>query len=193
MHKSALLATSLLLLCVSAFAKDELKDMSETIGAFQSNATTGAYFGSAYGYAIFPTIGKGGIGIGAAHGSGQTYVGDSVTGFTSMTQVTIGLQLGGQAYSQVIFFENKTAYDNFTSGNFEFDAQASAIAITASAQASAGTTGSSASAGTGGSAGKQAGATYRKGMQTFVIGKGGLMYEASIGGQKFKFDPVGAD
>ena len=107
MHKSALLATSLLLLCVSAFAKDELKDMSETLGAFQSNDTTGVYFSSAYGYALFPTIGKGGIGIGAAHGSGQTYVGGSVTGFTSMTQVTIGLQLGGQAYSQVIFFENK--------------------------------------------------------------------------------------
>jgi lipid-binding SYLF domain-containing protein len=149
------------------------------------------YFKNAYGYAIFPTIGKGGIGIGGAHGSGQVYVGDKVTGKTSMTQLTIGLQLGGQAYSQIIFFEDKRAYQEFTSGNFEFGAQASAVAITAGAQAQAGTTGAAASASPGGSAGAQAATKYQKGMAVFTRAKGGLMYEAAIGGQKFSFEPIG--
>jgi len=182
---------ALLLASGAAVADREIEDYSETIEMFKRNETVAPYFASAYGYAVFRTIGKGGIGIGGAHGKGQVYVGGQVTGFTSMTQITIGLQLGGQAYSQVIFFKDQSAYENFTSGNFEFDAQASAIAVTASAQASAGTTGSGASAGAGGSAGKQAGTEYRKGMQIFVIGKGGLMYEASIGGQKFNYEPVG--
>jgi len=186
-----MIAAALLLTSGAAVADREVEDYSETIEMFKRNDTVAPYFASAYGYAVFQTIGKGGIGIGGAHGKGQVYVGDKVTGFTKMTQVTIGFQLGGQAYSQVIFFEDQSAYENFTSGNFEFDAQASAIAVTASAQASAGTTGSGASAGAGGTAGKQAGTEYRKGMQTFVIGKGGLMYEASIGGQKFGYDPVG--
>ena len=186
-----MIAAALLLSSATAIADREVEDYSKTINMFKGNETVAPYFGNAYGYAVFPTIGKGGIGIGGAHGKGQVYTGGGATGFTSMTQVTIGLQLGGQAYSQVIFFKDQSSYENFTSGNFEFDAQASAIAVTASAQASAGTTGSGASAGAGGSAGKQAGTEYRKGMQTFVIGKGGLMYEASIGGQKFGYDPVG--
>jgi hypothetical protein len=108
-----------------------------------------------------------------------------------MTQVTIGLQLGGQAYSQIIFFEDQRAFDEFTSGNFEFGAQASAVAITAAASAEATTTGSSA----GASAGKHdattttAGTEYHKGMAVFTVAKGGLMYEASIGGQKFSYTP----
>jgi hypothetical protein len=110
-----------------------------------------------------------------------------------MTQITIGFQLGGQAYREIIFFKDKRAYEDFTSGNFEFDAQASAIAITASVQTGVGTTGTSASTGTGGSAGMQANTSYRKGMLTFVIGKGGLMYEASIGGQKFNYKHVKSD
>lgn len=188
-----IIASSLLLVSGIAYADREVEDYSETIGMFKNNETASPYFGSAYGYAIFPTIGKGGIGIGGAHGKGQVYTGGGVTGFTSLTQITIGFQLGGQAYSQVIFFESKSAFDDFTSGNFEFDAQASAIAINASAQASTGTTGTTSSAGTGGDdAGKQAAAGYHHGMLIFVIGKGGLMYEASIGGQKFKYEAVGA-
>lgn len=187
-----IIASILLLASGIAFADRDVEDYSETIGTFKNNGTVAPYFSSAHSYAVFPTIAKGGIGIGAAHGKGQVYTGGSVTGFTSLTQITIGLQLGGQAYSQVIFFETKAAYDDFTTGKFEFDAQASAIAINASAQASSGTTGTAASAGTGGGdAGKQAGAAYHKGMLIFVIGKGGLMYEASIGGQKFKYEPVG--
>jgi len=166
-------------------------DYSNAIKVFRDSPVVQPYFNNAYGYAVFPTIGKGGVGIGGAHGSGQVYVGDKVTGKTSMTQLTIGWQLGGQAYSQIIFFEDKRAYQEFTSGNFEFGAQASAVAITAGAQAQAGTTGAAASASPGGSAGKQAATKYQKGMAVFTRAKGGLMYEAAIGGQKFSFEPMG--
>ena len=166
-------------------------DYSNAIKVFRDSPVVQPYFKNAYGYAVFPTIGKGGVGIGGAHGSGQVYVGDKVTGKTSMTQLTIGFQLGGQAYSQIIFFEDKRAYEEFTSGNFEFGAQASAVAITAGAQAQAGTTGAAASASPGGSAGAQAKTEYHKGMAVFTRAKGGLMDEAAIGGQKFSFEPIG--
>jgi lipid-binding SYLF domain-containing protein len=178
----------LLLVLVASFAQAEsVEDYSETIEKFSDSETVSPYFGSAYGYAVLPTIGKGGIGIGAARGKGQVYQGGAVTGFVTMNQLSIGAQLGGQAYSQVIFFEDKRAYDDFISGNFEFDAEASAVAITASAQAKTGTTGTGASAGAGGTAGNQAVTDYRKGMKVFTIAKGGLMYQAAVSGQKFKF------
>jgi len=101
-----------------------------------------------------------------------------------MTQLTIGFQLGGQAYRQIIYFEDKRAFDDFTSGNFEFGAQAEAIAITSSAGASAGTEGTSASANA-----TQAEAKYHKGMIVFAMGKGGLMYQATLGGQKYSYTP----
>lgn len=167
------------------------EDYSSSIKAFKAADETRPFFKNAYGYALFPTIGKGGLGIGAAHGKGQVYRAGKVTGKTSMTQVTVGLQAGGQAFSQIIFFKDKRAYDDFTSGNFEFGAQATAVAITASAQAGAGSTGKTAGSSAGGTAGKQAKAAYYKGMVTFTYAKGGLMYEASIGGQKFKFEPLG--
>jgi lipid-binding SYLF domain-containing protein len=107
-----------------------------------------------------------------------------------MTQLSIGWQLGGQAYSQIIFFEDERAYNDFTSGNFEFGAQASAVAITAGAQAQAGTAGTGASASPGGSAGAQAQTKFHNGMAVFTRAKGGLMYEAAIAGQKFSFDAV---
>ena len=160
----------------------------ETITVFKNAGESGAFFDNSYGYAVFPTIGKGGIGIGGAHGKGQVYTGGVPVGDTSMTQLTIGLQLGGQAYSQIIFFEDKRAFEEFTSGNFEFGAQASAVAITAGASAGASTGGSSA----GASGGKNDATTvgdYHKGMAVFTVAKGGLMYEASIGGQKFSYTP----
>ncbi len=101
------------------------------------------------------------------------------------------MQLGGQAYSQIIFFEDKRAYDDFLGGNFEFDASASAVAITAGAQASARTTGTTAGASVGSATGKQASTNYHKGMAVFVHTKGGLMYEAALGGQKYSFKPIG--
>jgi lipid-binding SYLF domain-containing protein len=103
-----------------------------------------------------------------------------------MTQVTIGLQLGGQAYSQIIFFEDKRAFDEFTGGNFEFGAQATAVAITAGASAQAGSTGTSAGA-SGTQQHAKTAAQYSKGVAVFTVAKGGLMYEASIGGQKFSY------
>ncbi len=187
-YLSILLLPLTLLLSSTGFTED---DYSASIKAFKAADETKPFFKNAYGYALFPTIGKGGLGVGAAHGKGQVYMAAKVTGTTSMTQLTIGLQAGGQAYSQIIFFQDKRAYDDFTSGNFEFGAQATAVAITASAQASAGSTGSTAGAAPGGTAGKQAKIDYHKGMAVFTYAKGGLMYEASIGGQKFSFEPMG--
>ena len=97
--------------------------------------------------------------------------------------------MGGQAFSEIIFFQDKRAYDDFTSGNFEFDATASAVVITAGAQAKAGTEGVTAGASAGPETGTHAKTSYRKGMALFVHAKGGLMYEAAIGGQKFSFNP----
>jgi lipid-binding SYLF domain-containing protein len=159
---------------------------SDTVELFKNAGESNAFFGKSYGYAVFPTIGKAGIGVGGAHGSGRVYAKGKHVGDTTMNQLTVGLQLGGQAYSQIIFFEDKRAFDEFTSGNFEFGAAASAVAITAAASASGGTTGGSASASGGKKDAKTAG-DYHKGMAVFTIAKGGLMYEASIGGQKFKY------
>ena len=193
MIRKATVAVSIVLLSLSAAADDERKveDYSQTINMFKANPTVGPLVKSAYGYAVFPTIGKGGFYIGGAFGPGQVYRGGKVTGFTSLADLSIGLQFGGQAYSQIVLFEDRSAYNNFTGGNFEFDASASAVAVTASAQAELGTTGTGASAGIGGSAGQQAKTPYRKGLLVFTIAKGGLMLEATIGGQKYSFTPVG--
>jgi len=162
---------------------------TDTINVFKKSEAVQPFFKNAYGYAVFPTIGKAGIGIGGSYGTGQVYQGGKVTGEVSLIKGSIGWQLGGQAFSQMIFFKDKRAYDEFTSGNFEFDATASAVAITAGAQASAGTEGASAGASAGPATGKQAKTSYHKGMVVFTHAKGGLMYEASIGGQKFTFKP----
>ena len=162
---------------------DEYQD---TINVFKKAGESGTYFGKSYGYAVFPTIGKGGVGVGGAYGKGRVYAKGKYVGNTSMAQVTVGFQLGGQAYSEIIFFEDERAFKEFTGGNFEFGADASAIAITASANAKASSTGASA----GASATKNKATTaggYHKGMATFTVAKGGLMYEASIGGQKFSY------
>jgi lipid-binding SYLF domain-containing protein len=164
---------------------DKYEDAHQT---FQRADTSAAFFDKSYGYAIFPTVGKGGIGIGGAHGSGRVYARGEYVGDTKMTQLTIGLQLGGQAFSQIIFFEDERAFNEFTGGNFEFGAQATAVAITAGASASASTTGNTAGASGGKSDAAVAGA-YQKGYAIFTIAKGGLMYEASIGGQKFSYTP----
>lgn len=162
---------------------------ADTIEIYKKSEAVQPFFKNAYGYAVFPTIGKAGIGIGGAYGTGQVYRGGKVTGETSLIKATIGFQLGGQAFSEMIFFEDKRAYDEFTSGEFEFDAAASAVAITAGVQAKAGTEGATAGASAGPATGKQVKSGYHKGMAVFVHTKGGLMYEAAIGGQKFSFKP----
>lgn len=162
-------------------------EYSDTLALFSSSPTTQPFFDSAYGYAVFPTIGKGGIGIGAAHGAGKVYKQGKLIGKTRMSQVSVGFQLGAQAYSQMIFFQDQRALSEFTSGNFEFSAGASAIAITASAQAATSTAGSSASTGSHALTTKQLGANYHKGMAVLTVAKGGLMYEAVLAGQKYSY------
>ncbi|QYZ66299.1 MAG: hypothetical protein NV67_04265 [Gammaproteobacteria bacterium (ex Lamellibrachia satsuma)] len=159
-------------------------EVQSTIGKFKKAPDTHTFFKNAYGYAVFPTIGKGGIGIGAAHGKGKVFRKGTHTGNSSMTQLSIGFQLGGQAFSQIIFLQDKRAYDEFTGGSFEFSAQASAVALTAGTNAQTSTAGNAAGAGET----KQK-ASYVGGMATFTMAKGGLMYEAAIGGQKFNFKP----
>jgi lipid-binding SYLF domain-containing protein len=179
----------LLLSAVSTAARADKYD--EALTGFRSAEATGPFFDSAYGYALFPTIGKGGFGIGGAYGKGRVYVGGKHVGNTSMSQVTVGFQLGGQAYSQIIFFEDRHAFKQFTDENFEFGAQATAVALTASASAQASTAGgASASAGLEAAEASQVQAGYRKGMAVFTVAKGGLMYEASLGGQRFDYKPL---
>jgi len=125
------------------------------------------FFDGAAAYAVFPSVGKGGIGIGGAHGKGILIEGDKTVGDTSLSQVSIGFQFGGQVYSEYVFFKDATAVDDFKRGNFELGAQASAVAVTAGASADA---------------------DYNSGVAIFTIAKGGLMYEASVGGQKFKYE-----
>ena len=163
-------------------------DYQETIDVFKKAVESSSFFRNAYGYAVFPTIGKGGVGVGGAFGKGRVYEKGRYVGDTSMAQVTVGFQLGGQAYSQIVFFQDQRAFREFTSGNFEFGAEASAVAITAAAGAKAGTAGSSAGASAGRHDAKVVG-QYNKGMATFTVAKGGLMYEATIGGQKFNYKP----
>lgn len=122
----------------------------------------------AYGYVVFPKVTKAGLGIGGAAGSGIVYQNHSVTGSSKLKQASIGLQAGGQQYSEVIFFENKTSYDNFIKGKLKFDAQASAVAVTEGASIDL---------------------AYQNGVAVFTHTLGGLMYEASIGGQHFSFKP----
>ena len=167
-------------------------DYASVTDSFRQSPAVAPFFDSAYGYAIFPTIGKGGFVVGGAYGKGRVYANGVQTGTASVTQASIGLQAGGQAFSQIIFFEDQAAYDNFTGGNFEFDAKAEAVAITAGASAQAGTTGDTAGASAGGvdGAGDQAQTMYKNGMATFTFAKGGLMAGAAIGGQKFKFDSL---
>lgn len=126
------------------------------------------YFEKAYGYAVFPTITKGGIGIGAAHGTGEVYEQGGFIGTSSLTQVTIGLQFGGQTYSEIVFFKDKETLDDFKKGNFKPGAQASAIASTSGASTDA---------------------DYDHGVAIFTLSESGLMFEATVGGQKFNFKP----
>ena len=185
---TAILVMSVLIL--SSSASFAVEDYSSTINVFKESPQVKHYFDKAYGYAVFPTVGKGGLGIGGAYGKGQVYRGGKVTGITKLVKVSIGLQAGGQAFSQVIFFKDKRAYDEFTSGQFAFDAQASAVAITAGVQGQAGSTGVTAGASAGPKTGAHAETKYHKGMAIFVHTKGGLMYEAAIAGQKFSFEPL---
>jgi lipid-binding SYLF domain-containing protein len=165
---------------------------TDTIDLFKHAGASSAFFGNCYGYAVFPTIGKGGLGIGGAHGSGHVYEQGKHVGRASMTELSVGFQLGGEAFSEIIFFQNRQAFDKFTSGGFKFDAGVGAVVITAGASADAGTGGANA-----GASGTKKHATtagsYHKGMAVFTIVKGGAMYEMSVAGQKFSYKPGTAE
>ena len=167
----------------------EDKDYSSTINVFKDSPAVQTFFDNSYGYAVFPMIGKGGFVVGGSYGEGQVYRNDVVTGKTSVIEGSIGFQLGGKVFSEIIFFQDEQAYNRFTSGNFEFDATAQAIVITAGAQAQAGTAGVGAGATAGPKTGVQAETNYVNGLATFIHPQGGLMYEFSVGGQKFTFEP----
>lgn len=179
------------LACLFATTLARADNYDDARGVFQGAGASAGLFDSAHGYALFPTVGKGGIGIGGAGGKGRVFVGGNHVGNTSVAQVTIGLQLGGQAYSMIIFFEDERAFTDFASGNFEFGAQATAVAITAGASASTSTGGGSTAGASGGQHdATTTGASYSKGMAVFTVAKGGLMYEASVGGMKFGYKPL---
>lgn len=155
----------------STARKNKIIADSQTAKAefIKSDPLMKALFEKAYGYVIFPNVGKGGIGIGGAAGNGVVYEQNKRIGMAKLTQVSIGFQAGGQAYREVIFFESKKELERFKESKFEFSAQASAVAVTEGASANV---------------------KYTDGVMVFTMQKGGLMYEASIGGQKFKFNKL---
>jgi lipid-binding SYLF domain-containing protein len=158
-------------LSLTAADKGDLgENVQKTIELFKKSDTgIKKFFDSSEGYVVFPSIAKGAVGIGGAHGKGQVFEKGKLIGEASLSQATIGFQLGGQIYMEVIFFETKDNLDSFKQSNFAFSAQASAVAAAEGASANA---------------------KYQNGVAVFTMAKAGLMYEASIGGQKFKFKPA---
>jgi lipid-binding SYLF domain-containing protein len=145
-------------------AKDSKEAKAEFI---KSDPKMAGLFSNAYGYAIFPNVGKGAVGIGGASGNGVAYEHGAEIGTAKLTQLSIGFQWGGQAYREVIFFESKEHMDRFKENRVELSAQVSAVAVKSGASANA---------------------KYVDGVMVFTMQKGGLMYEAAVGGQKFKFE-----
>ncbi|MCE2596315.1 lipid-binding SYLF domain-containing protein [Motilimonas cestriensis] len=174
----------LLILCLLLTGPALADEVQVAIDNFKQAPEVKRFFKNSYGYAVFPTVGKGGLGIGGSYGEGVVFKGHRRVGDTSLVQLSFGFQAGGQAFSEIVFFQDKRAYDKFTSGNFELAAQVSAVVITLGAQAKASTSGASA-----GTDNKNQHGTYVEGMAIFTYAKGGLMYEAAIGGQKFNFTP----
>jgi lipid-binding SYLF domain-containing protein len=146
--------------------KLELSVAQAIIKANERDPTLTMWFETAYAYAVFPRVGKGGFIVGGAHGDGLVIRGDTTVGRTSLTQVSVGAQLGGQVYAQYIMFKDQVAFEHFTRGNFEMGAQVSAVAVTLGASADA---------------------SYDSGVAVFTLADGGLMFEASVGGQKFTY------
>lgn len=147
--------------------KLELAVAQAIIKANDKDPNLTMWFETAYAYAVFPKVGKGGFIVGGAHGDGLVIRGDTTIGNTSLSQVTVGAQIGGQVYAQYIMFKDQTAFEHFSRGNFEMGAQVSAVAI---------------------SAGTSADASYDSGVAVFTLADGGLMVEATVGGQKFKYE-----
>ncbi len=137
--------------------------------ARRNDPSLGELLDQSAGYAVFPTVGKGAIGVGGAYGQGVLYEDGIQVGYCDLSQGSIGFQLGGQSYSEVIVFETSEAIETFKRGNFRFDAQATAVGVTSGAGANA---------------------KFAHGVAVFTFGESGLMYEASIGGQNFSYEPL---
>ena len=185
------LLTALLLTLVAALAGTgpaAADEYANAIEVFQSSPEVQPFFKSCYAYAIFPTVGKAAVVVGGAYGEGRVLRQGKVTGTAKLMQASFGLQLGGKAFSEIVFLQDKRSYDTFTSGQFAFDAKMAATAVTAGVEAKAGTSGKTAGATAGPKTGAQAKTQYRNGMAAFVHQKGGLMAELAIGGQKFSFE-----
>ena len=184
MKRAVIFSTgAVLALCAATGRAD---DYTDTVQLFKNAGASKAFFDKSYGYAVFPGIGKGGFIVGGAHGNGRVYRHGACTGGVSMTQVSVGLLAGGEAFREIVFFEDQRSFEDFTKGSFEFGADARAVAITAAAGATAGTTGTSADA-SGGQKDATTAGKYYKGAAVFIIVKGGAMAEASVGGQKFSY------
>jgi lipid-binding SYLF domain-containing protein len=158
----------------------------DTIEIFKHAGESAVFFNNCYAYAVFPTIGEGGLIVGGARGKGHVYVHDRLIGDTTMMQLSVGLQAGGQAFSEIIFFKDKHFLEEFQSGKFEFTAGAHAVAITTGASASVGTDRMSSEA-SGSATDATTNGDYQTGMAVFTIAKGGLMFAADIAGEKFSY------
>lgn len=169
-------------------AKDQHK-VKEAIDVFRHAGESGSFFEHCYGFAIIPTVGEGGFVVGGAGGKGYVFTHGHLAGEATLAQVSVGFQAGGQAYSEIIFFEDKRSADEFESGHFEFGADAKVVAITAGADVSAATNGQQAGV-SGGEKDARTVGHYYKGMAVFTVAKGGLMYQAAVAGQKFTFHPL---
>lgn len=154
----------------AALADVSSADVEKTIAAFKAkDPSLEARFKSAYGYAVFPNVGKGGLIVGAAAGDGQVFEKGKLIGTSSITMITIGAQAGVQTFKEIVFFENKAALDRLTANKYEFAANASAVIAKAGASAAN---------------------NYRDGVLVFTFAEEGVMAEAAIGGQRFKFHPA---
>jgi lipid-binding SYLF domain-containing protein len=186
----ALTTTAALVISMTAAqAAPTAEDCEKAVGLFKNAGQSAGFFHKSHAYAVFPTVGEGAFVVGGAGGKGCVMVHGRQVGEATVAQVSVGFQAGGKAYSEIIFFKDKSALDEFESGHFEFGADATVIAITASAGASAGTTGENSGASGGMKDAKTQGGYY-KGMAVFTIAKGGLMYQAAIAGQKFSYKPL---
>ena len=171
--------------CATALADE----YDVALKVFRNAGESSRYFEHSYGYALFPTITKAGAVIGGAYGEGRVYAQGRHVGNVSMTQGSVGLQLGGQAYSQIIFFRDQRAFDEFTLGGFEFGAEAAAVGITAGAAAQTTTTGTSTTTSRNQFDATTGAKGFYKGMAIFTVAKGGLMFQATVAGQKFSYRP----
>lgn len=151
--------------------KDSLSaDVKSSLTAMKAeDPSLDRFLNNAHGYVVFPSVGKGGFIVGGAYGKGEVYERGNMVGWADITQATVGLQAGGQAFTEVIAFENKAALDQFMENKLELAAQASAVALKSGASANA---------------------KYTNGVAIFTWTKGGLMAEASVGGQRFRYTPV---